>query len=298
MRSLVPLVLVGCNQLYGLDPTELSPPPDRDGDGVANSKDNCVDLPNEDQSDLDGDGNGDVCDNCPLVGNPHQNDDFDQDGIGDLCDPHPNRAGDCLSLLDRFPSADEVAAQWRIVTAESSPAVTWTQKGVEIMPATNSTGIAIVAKAPGPLPVTSIFDVIVLGTTKLAQSKLGFAAVSNLSSVDDGYRCVIERVGLQAYSIKAILAGSSTLGSPGDLSAPPINDDVLARLVSEAAEGPQILTCRIDYGVGVGVNVSSTVTTEITGAPGVFVGSTQSTIRAIAFYHFQPGIACLEPEVR
>ncbi len=45
-------------------------PNDRDHDGVANSLDNCPDLPNPDQSDMDGDGKGDACDACPTTANP------------------------------------------------------------------------------------------------------------------------------------------------------------------------------------------------------------------------------------
>jgi subtilisin family serine protease len=84
---------------------------DSDGDGSADVCDNCVDLPNPDQSDLDGDGVGDLCDdctdsdadgvgdpgrpeeecgddNCPLVSNAGQEDD-DGDGDGNACDSCP-----------------------------------------------------------------------------------------------------------------------------------------------------------------------------------------------------------------
>lgn len=60
-------------------------PPDTDNDGVADSEDNCVDDPNDDQSDADNDGVGDACDNCPSVSNPSQTD-TDGDGVGDACD--------------------------------------------------------------------------------------------------------------------------------------------------------------------------------------------------------------------
>jgi hypothetical protein len=40
---------------------------DSDGDGVADSEDNCPSVPNPDQTDTDGDGVGDVCDRCLTV---------------------------------------------------------------------------------------------------------------------------------------------------------------------------------------------------------------------------------------
>ncbi|HEX8566959.1 MAG TPA: SBBP repeat-containing protein [Pyrinomonadaceae bacterium] len=79
---------------------------DSDGDGVANSADNCPNTSNPDQADTDGDGIGNVCDptpngdtdndgvdnnsdNCPNAANPAQTD-TDNDGIGDACDPKQN----------------------------------------------------------------------------------------------------------------------------------------------------------------------------------------------------------------
>jgi len=73
--------------------------PDVDGDGVANSQDNCVNRGNPDQADIDGDGEGDTCDNdtdgdgvsngldsCPLLAGVSQTD-SDADGLGNACDP-------------------------------------------------------------------------------------------------------------------------------------------------------------------------------------------------------------------
>ncbi len=73
--------------------------PDDDGDGVADSEDNCPSVSNPDQTDADEDGMGDACDpdddndgvldaddNCPTTYNPDQTD-SDGDGIGDACEP-------------------------------------------------------------------------------------------------------------------------------------------------------------------------------------------------------------------
>lgn len=76
--------------------------PDSDGDGVPNTKDNCVSVSNADQKDIDKNGLGDACedfdgdsvvnskDNCPENPNLNQKD-ADGDGIGDACDKEESR---------------------------------------------------------------------------------------------------------------------------------------------------------------------------------------------------------------
>jgi cysteine-rich repeat protein len=49
-------------------------PPDSDGDGIINARDNCAHVANSDQQDTDGDGVGNACDNCPDDVNPFQTD--------------------------------------------------------------------------------------------------------------------------------------------------------------------------------------------------------------------------------
>jgi hypothetical protein len=53
-------------------PAMAGPPPDADADGVADSEDNCSDMPNDAQDDTDGDDCGNICDadytNTGLVG--------------------------------------------------------------------------------------------------------------------------------------------------------------------------------------------------------------------------------------
>jgi hypothetical protein len=63
--------------------------PDSDGDGVADSEDNCPYISNGGQEDTDVDGRGDACDNCRFVSNPNQSD-SDGDGVGDPCDNCPS----------------------------------------------------------------------------------------------------------------------------------------------------------------------------------------------------------------
>jgi cysteine-rich repeat protein len=56
----------------GPTPSVCTAIPDSDGDGVADTSDNCPNLANPSQHDVDGDGVGDVCDNCPGTSNPDQ----------------------------------------------------------------------------------------------------------------------------------------------------------------------------------------------------------------------------------
>jgi hypothetical protein len=98
-----------------------APPPDADGDGIDNQRDNCPLVANADQRDRDADGIGDACDpspdenrhagdedqdgfpngsdTCPLVANPDQAD-ADLDFIGDACDDQPGSDwyGDVASI--------------------------------------------------------------------------------------------------------------------------------------------------------------------------------------------------------
>ncbi len=75
---------------------------DSDQDGIPNITDNCVKVPNQDQTDLNQNDRGDVCDdfdrdgirnfddNCPDQPNKNQAD-VDADNIGDACDTEENR---------------------------------------------------------------------------------------------------------------------------------------------------------------------------------------------------------------
>src|ERR1051326_7469650 len=78
-------VLCACNDLLALHPA-ITPREidDTDGDGIEDSKDNCVFVPNADQHDADGDRIGDACDSCP---NARPTTDNDHDDVDDACDP-------------------------------------------------------------------------------------------------------------------------------------------------------------------------------------------------------------------
>jgi thrombospondin type 3 repeat protein len=75
---------VPCNERDFTMATNGPGAPDADGDGIADSVDNCRLVYNPDQADRDGDGVGDACDNCPQVANTAQTD-SNGDGVGDAC---------------------------------------------------------------------------------------------------------------------------------------------------------------------------------------------------------------------
>ncbi len=85
IRGLALIVTVcACNQVLGLDaPDGEMTLADMDGDGIADSQDNCPTVANEDQLDTDHDRHGDACDQCPMA-KPTR--DRDGDGLDDACD--------------------------------------------------------------------------------------------------------------------------------------------------------------------------------------------------------------------
>jgi hypothetical protein len=85
--ALVAAFALGCNGWYGLDETELALG-DRDGDGVIDADDNCIDVANPDQANGDGDAFGDACDRCLEVASDSDHDE-DGDGRPDPCDACP-----------------------------------------------------------------------------------------------------------------------------------------------------------------------------------------------------------------
>ena len=68
---------------------------------TANAQDNCVHVPNGDQSDVERDGVGDACDNCQSTPNSDQTD-TDSDGVGDVCDPYDDKKGVAAEIMKKL----------------------------------------------------------------------------------------------------------------------------------------------------------------------------------------------------
>ena len=89
--GIMAILILSLIALPGGCPQQTPSNSDSDGDGVANSSDNCPRVANASQTDTDSDGTGDDCDNCPNTANATQTD-SDGDNLGDACDNCPQMA--------------------------------------------------------------------------------------------------------------------------------------------------------------------------------------------------------------
>lgn len=101
--------LINCD--VGGGPAVVPSATDLDGDGKANSADNCQKVFNPDQGNLDNDGDGDACDVCPLVANtavcPKPGaDDLDGDGQPNATDNCPGAANSDQADADKDGKGD------------------------------------------------------------------------------------------------------------------------------------------------------------------------------------------------
>lgn len=188
MRWAVLLWLAGCNQVFGLDPVHLDPnsADDQDGDEALDAIDNCPAVANPDQLDGDGDGLGDACDNCPLVQNAGQQN-GDSDTIGDACDPHPQVAGDCAILIDRFVDPARFASGWRVLADPGDTPDVQPMIGKVVLTPHPPYDLGIAAQG-----LVGNHDVIVVGS--MSSGGLAVAAV-NLTALDSYYATGIDATG-------------------------------------------------------------------------------------------------------
>ena len=115
---------------------------DRDGDGVLDGIDVCVDVPNAAQTDTSGDGVGDACDNCVAKFNPDQAD-TDADGVGNACDDQCIGT-EITAVTSTVPAQAAVGAIIEVVGTGFGPNAEVTIGGIP----------AVITPAPGQLLVT------------------------------------------------------------------------------------------------------------------------------------------------
>lgn len=146
----------------------IAPVPDTDGDGIADSKDNCVPASNADQTDTDGDGLGNACDDDddndgvtddverengsnPLVT------DTDNDGVSDAKDAYPtDKARSKIEPVVAAPVASPLpVAAPAVSTAAPKQASTTTATTSAASPVANSAAAAS-PLAPVEVPADTV----------------------------------------------------------------------------------------------------------------------------------------------
>ena len=287
MWRLVVVLVVGCNQVYSLEPTRQRDAaltetlPDGDGDGIPDVADNCPMIANSPQSDIDRDLRGDLCDECPLIASAPSGDE-DKDGIGDLCDPHPLVIGDCLLLVDTFRDAAAFKTQWTVTRSEIQSTVTVESGGLVIRPFMPGSTVLVTENTTSGM----LANVAVLGT---APDK-----VANVAAISSHNGAVSYGCRLVQPSVAADGPGTGTTPISGLVPPDQIGDQFLLRLfVSDAKVVPRAIdvSCRVDYGISVGTEGRPTEPV-ITGTAGLKVVSTPATISAVGIVVFQPDVAC------
>ena len=252
-RVLLTVGLVGCNQIYGLDPTRLIPDapstmePDLDQDGIADRDDNCVDRANPAQSDVDHDGIGDACDDCPLLANK-QGSDFDADGIGDFCDPHATTK-DCVLVVDAFVDPDNFAASWTVEGDTNGGKVEHARNSAHLVPATASSIAITTRDAPG------MVDVQLLGN---AQQSIEFSTSSGYDAVTQPDTCKLQYIAGSSTTLQLDGLNPGSPPSPKSLTPTnPLNHELYVRMqtaVLDAGNPRRRVSCRIDFGIAVGLD--------------------------------------------
>ncbi len=290
VRVLASIVLLaGCDRALGIEAAVSAD---------ASQLSNCPGLADADQVDVDNDGIGDQCDNCPLVANRpapgRAQDDGDGDGVGDACDPHPVDAGDCLVALDRFRDAADLAAHWQVVLGTADE-LAITDGGLALTPPGGGGELRVTSRDLGPGTVE------ILATT--AHDHVGVVAALADADPKTGYTCsetTTPSTGPSGNSVlvdvtwDALVNGiAMRITSPGSFSGTPIADAILIRLsVDETPGGTVELRCRVDFGFELGGASITGLAAIHAGNPGIAVIDTSATVRALALYAFQPGVAC------
>lgn len=283
MRAmLLPLVLAGCNQLYGLEPTSLA---DMDADGVIDDGDNCPLVPNRDQRDQDSDGVGDACDNCLLTQNPSQENEGDKDSVGDACDPHPATSDDCLVLIDSFDNPAVFDQYWEGVSKSGAPANVHADMGFVTITPNGSDDAGILARN-----LSGVFDAEMFGLADLSSGTGEVRVMVGATGSNEGYYCGVNN-GTEAVGglFGAFKAATS-------FQQPHVNDVYRIRLaLSDIAGVPPVLYCRVDYGVAVQTLSPQVSRPLIPGRAGIAAAYDPIRVDAIALFQQVPGGRCPTP---
>lgn len=306
-RIALALALAGCNQVFGVDHTQLAPDADvdLDDDQIADDVDNCRAIANPSQSDDDSDGIGDRCDNCPLVENTSQVD-SDGDAIGDVCDPHPLQGGDCLVLFDSFDDPTAFDARWHVVTNVATPPLP-SPGEVRLSASMDDEYLVLLPRIADGGVLDGRFDVQSLMRATLSSTGAEAGVVSNFAAATMnryGYLCTAVRSQTDMPALVQAYAAPMQNGTPGLslqlMSSRPLDDRLLARSGLEDAFMNPLVRCRIDHGVALGVATIQDTSMQLwnDGEPGIAVFQADVTVHAAAFYRYAPGGTCPPAEIR
>jgi hypothetical protein len=162
------IALAACNQVFGLEPTQVV--------------DAAPDAPH--LADEDSDSVPDVTDNCPLTANPEQDDIGDGDGIGDICDPQPRLAMDCLIVFDSFNDVDGFTQHWDVLTDPARDSTVDVTPGTVVLRPNGLTHLTLVVRDDAGTRPRGTFDVHMIGR---ADFTTGTTAVgSRIHARDEG----------------------------------------------------------------------------------------------------------------
>ncbi len=144
---------------------------DVDGDGVANTLDNCATTANPAQGDLDGDAQGDLCDidvdadglinasdDCPEVANNDQVD-LDGDALGDACDDDADgdtvidASDNCLGLANTDQADADADGQGDACSQQVVAAAAPASRPAALDASSHASQVATKSGAPGPIAV-------------------------------------------------------------------------------------------------------------------------------------------------
>jgi hypothetical protein len=278
------VLLAACNQVYSLGETTIDPdalPRDTDGDGFADGRDNCVDVPN-DQADEDRDTVGDACDNCPIVPNADQ-EDTDDDRVGDRCDPHPADTKDCLVLFDSFNNRDRFAANW----IESGAGSVDAQDGTVVM--ASSSRFSITPRTDDGQPLLGEYDVQATARGTITNGAFYIASVVN--NAQNGYWC--------GTTVKEAIAvpNNPILSVRRLLSSDPLGDSIYLRQEIDNAKHEPTQDCLVEYGIVLGT-VPGLHSSVVSGGPGVIVESDQVRVESFVAYQYIDATATCPSPIR
>lgn len=282
MRWLL-VCLCACNQIYGLDETDLRPvdvPLDTDGDGVRDELDNCVMVTNASQADEDRDTLGNACDNCPLAANPEQQDIGDGDGIGDRCDPHPIGVRDCLVAFDSFDDPAAFESHWSPSSNGFGLGRAVATMGEVELTAPPSTMFGIHLRDDQGALYVDRFDVQLAARATLFAGGIDgtLYAGASVTNADLGYMC-----GTNTTSATTRERSSLLLVTSVGFTSPPLGTEIFLRLETTNDRGAPTLWCFAEYGIALG-RLGPGRNTDIAGAPAALIHQGTAVVTGFAAY--------------